>query len=68
MAPNTAGNPAERVPVVHRNADGEVEFPDPQPLATTPTGRDEPAVTPDLELPEEPPQVQPGFPGTVGPG
>jgi hypothetical protein len=57
MAPNTAGDPVERTPLVHRNADGEVELPD------------QPAVEPsDLEFPEEQPRVEPGFPGTIRPG
>jgi len=67
MAPNTAGDPWELDPIVHRDEDGNLALPDlPQPFIT-PSGQEVPAVEPpDLELPDQW-RADPGLPGITGP-
>jgi hypothetical protein len=64
MAPNTAGDPWELDPIVHRDEEGNLVLPA-LPFST-PSGQEVPAVRPpDLELPDEP-KADPGLPGIFG--
>jgi hypothetical protein len=64
MAPNTAGDPLELDPVIHRNEEGVVVVPDLQEL--TPSGLKMPSSDPSEELSEQR-RVEPGLPGIFDP-